>query len=96
MNLSENTKISEIIKIAVNKLNTILYNEKIGFQFIEIFEEYDIKPSRKNGDPKLDLPSLDKDASVGSTAMLNFSLIYRKEDLRGIKKKPKCLLCVIC
>ncbi len=95
LNIPEYNKISEIIKIAVNKLNTILYNEKLNYQLIENYENYEIKTSKKNGDPKLDLPSLDRDAQVGSTQLLNFSLIYRNEDLISIKKRNKCKMCAI-
>jgi hypothetical protein len=95
LSVSENFKISGIIKIAVDKLNTILYNEKMNYRLVENYDKYEIKPSKKNGEPKLDLPSLDKDAQVGLTQLLNFSLIYKNENLVCIKKKDKCKICIV-
>ncbi len=95
LNLSENIKISDLIKIAVNKINTILYNEKLNYQLSDRSDNYDLKPSKKNGDPKLDLPSIDRDAALGTTLISNFSLVYQKKELICMKKRDKCRICIV-
>ncbi len=76
------------------RINSILYNNKIPCQLRES-ESYELKPSKKNGDAKLDLPSLDRDASVGSTQLQNFTLVYRDSELLCMKKREKCTRCIV-
>jgi hypothetical protein len=57
LNLNENLKINEIIKIAINAFNEKFEEDKLKIRLSVEYKRYNIKQSKKNGSPKDDLPS---------------------------------------
>jgi len=84
----------EIIKTSIDLFNIKFENERAGFRFSLNYNDYILKPSKKDGRPKLDYPSIDFDTYIQDTQIESFSLIYKYEDLI-IVRKAKCNSCLI-
>ena len=96
LRVPENTNIAELIQNAVDKFNEELSQGQPGVQLKRNFENYDLKPSKKNGHPKTDLPAISGQALVKDTNITQFSLLCQLEDIVIIKPKPKsCCECTI-
>ena len=77
------TTMAELIDVAVKKFNEerLKIEDKNGkligtLYFKEDEDKYQIKPSKKNGKPKLDYPPFLPTATVSDTASTNLALIY--------------------
>jgi hypothetical protein len=79
--IQENSTINDLIRISLNAINTYLENIKSNKRLKYNIDNYQIKPSKKNGQPKLDLPALNKQTLVSETQINSFSLIYKPEDV---------------
>lgn len=102
IHVSNNMRIRELIKTAVNTFNTLFSNYKILYNLREEYKSYNLKPSKKNGHPKSYLPSnycnkldIDKNTFISSICMTNLYLIYKEEDLIQIRPRSKCFKCII-
>jgi hypothetical protein len=102
--VSENIKIDDLIKIAVDKFNEDFRDQPGSdlIQFRRNFSNYELRPSKKNGLPKLDLPSISSEVKVTDTYITQFSLLYKEEDVIRQKMKSSreasagvCKRCVI-
>lgn len=56
--IPENIKISELIRLSVDKFNENFINENKNISFKNIYSHYELRPSKKNGHPKMDLPCI--------------------------------------
>jgi hypothetical protein len=96
LKISENTTISNMVKIAVDKYNDYFFENSLSIKFVCNYDEYDVRPSKKTGHPKLDLPCIQNDVFVKQTCIDNFSLIYKKKNLKKVtEKKNLCRECFI-
>jgi len=96
LRVSDSLLIRELLILAVDKFNQLFEDNNINFRLKRNFENFELRPSKKNGMPKLDLPSISGDVCVHSTYITQFALIYKEEDLVMIKKnKGKCERCLI-
>ena len=112
----ENVIIGDLIKMAVDRFNELFRDEpqlsassasspsspSELIQFRRNFEIYELRPSKKNGLAKLDLPPISSQVKVSDTYITQFSLIFKEEDLirRKIKLRREdsstvCRRCVI-
>jgi hypothetical protein len=57
LKISNKITISELIKKSIYIFNDMFYSERLPYQFNVTSTSYTIKPSKKNGQPKEDLPS---------------------------------------
>jgi hypothetical protein len=56
LKMSVNYTVEKLIEISVDKFNKNFKENKIMFCLNENSNKYDLKPSKKNGEPKTDLP----------------------------------------
>lgn len=57
LNISNKITVSELIKKSICIFNDMFYAEKLPYQFNVASISYTIKPSKKSGQPKDDVPS---------------------------------------
>jgi len=84
-----------IIIQAVDKFNKVFEIEKSKLRLSLNFANYKLKPSKKDGKPKMDWPFIDEDTPLGETRIYNFSLIFKPEDLQTVNSSFNCKKCVI-
>ena len=56
--VNENIKIKDLIKLSINAFNSKLEVENLNFRFNVEYDKYNLKQSKKNGLPKDDLPCM--------------------------------------
>ena len=86
---------SNIVKSSLDLFNNIFEEGKDDYRLSLNYENYKLKPSKKNGKPNMDYPCIDKESTIKDTGIVNFSIIYKEEDLIKIQKKTQCCKCSI-
>lgn len=71
------TKFEKIIGKAISNLNFQLNKEKALFKLNEDSSKYGLKQSKKNGLPRLDLPCINKDVTLGEINISHFTLVWK-------------------
>ena len=71
------TKFKKIIGKAISNLNFQLNKEKALFKLNEDSSKYGLKQSKKNGLPRLDLPCINKDVTLGEINISHFTLVWK-------------------
>ena len=71
------TKFEKIIGKAIANLNFQLNKEKALFKLNEDSSKYGLKQSKKNGLPRLDLPCINKDVTLGEINISHFTLVWK-------------------
>ena len=71
------TKFEKIIGKAISNLNFQLNKEKALFKLNEDSSKYGLKQSKKNGLPRLDLPCINKDVTLGEINISLFTLVWK-------------------
>ena len=93
--IPNDTKINELIKLAVLKFNEekfmLKHNEKSQYYVLlrERFMDYQLKPSKKNNYPNFDFPPFCHYISIYEASTQKFSLIFKQNDLILIKAANK-------
>ncbi len=82
-----------LIKISIDEFNNLFEREGENIRFSLNYKNYKLKPSKKNGRPKLYYPMIDLETCIKELQMENLSLVYKKEDFIVIKR-VKCGSCV--
>ena len=67
----------KIIGKAISNLNFQLNKEKALFKLNEDSSKYGLKQSKKNGLPRLDLPCINKDVTLGEINISHFTLVWK-------------------
>lgn len=75
--VNNTTKFEKIIGKAISNLNFQLNKEKALFKLNEDSSKYGLKQSKKNGLPRLDLPCINKDVTLGEINISNFTLVWK-------------------
>ena len=101
IDVEEKVTINELIKRAVDTFNKNLENECKQYRLSLDYNQYNIKPSKKNGMPKEDLPckknyniGYNKEALISSCQVRQLSIIHSNSEVIYLKPKTKCS-CVI-
>ena len=83
--------------MAVDKFNEHFKENEFNLQLKRNFSNYEFRPSKKTGLPKLDLPPISNDVIVRDTFITQFSLMCKSEDLVFVKseKTSVCNRCMI-
>ncbi len=68
-----------IIQKSIDELNKLFVKEKVLFRLIEDFECYVLKPAKKSGKPKSDMPPFCDDISILDTGSTNFALCWKED-----------------
>lgn len=71
------TKFEKIIGKAISNFNFQLNKEKALFKLNEDSSKYGLKQSKKNGLPRLDLPCINKDVTLGEINISHFTLVWK-------------------
>ena len=66
-----------IIQKSIDELNKLFVKEKVLFRLIEDFECYVLKPAKKSGKPKSDMPPFCDDISILDTGSTNFATVFQ-------------------
>jgi len=95
--LPGNTKIKQLIEISINKFNEYFRLKGMNLMLANNSGKCDLRPSKKNGFPKMDLPAIDSDSYLSDTQITQFAFAYSVEDMVKFEemKKKKCLPCLI-
>ncbi len=91
-------KIKNLIEISRDKFNEYFHEKGMKLMLVnKPKNNFELRPSKKNGQPKLDLPSIDGESYVCDTQIHQFSFIYCDEDLIQLRemKKTRCERCLI-
>ncbi len=97
-------KFNEDFKEAEHDEGSMNLPPRLTDQLIQLarnFKNYELRPSKKNGKPKIDLPCISPEVKVIETFITQFSLVFREEDILKIKSKSKkekgshCRRCLI-
>ena len=75
--VNNTTKFEKIIGKAISNLNFQLNKEKALFKLNEDSSKYGLKQSKKNGLPRLDLPCINKDVTLGEINISHFTLVWK-------------------
>lgn len=89
-----------IIKQSIDNFNKLFESKDgdspIPYRLALNYNNYKLRPSKKNGKPNNDYPCMDSQSPILNTGMVNFSLIYIDEDLIRVQPKlEKCCKCCI-
>lgn len=95
--VSSDFTVNDLIKQTLTDVNNELIKEKSKFRLTNNILTYNVKPSKKNGYPKDDLPckyliktAIKKDCCIVETNYNNLSLIVREDNIFQEVKKCKC------
>ena len=82
--------------MSVDGFNDYFKDNSLGIQLKVNYQEYEMRPSKKNGHPKIDLPCIHDNVLVKDTLIENFALQYRKENiLTKLNRQGKCNKCLV-
>jgi hypothetical protein len=102
LEVSDKLIVSELIKLSIDKLNSIFEDEQLTFRLSPEYVSYNLKPSKKNGFAKMDYPcnfylilGVNKDITIESSQVSQFTLIYDDKLVKLIQGKQKCLSCIL-
>ncbi len=95
--IPRNTSIKNLIDLSIDKFNEYFREKGMTMILIKNLKNYELRPSKKNGQPKMDLPSIDAECFVFDTKINQFALIYNEQDLilYNEKKRSKCQQCLL-
>lgn len=79
MIINSSVKIKFIIQKCLNEFNKLFANEKALFKLIDDPDCYVLKPSKKSGKPKTDMPPFCEDISLADTHTTNFSICWKED-----------------
>jgi hypothetical protein len=85
MKVNKSSTIKLVIQKAIDEYNNVFSKENTKFRIKEDAELFILKPSKKNGKAKLDMPCFNEEILVSNCYTSNFSLLW-KEDPEDIKQ----------
>lgn len=88
--------ISELIVEGVKCYNKYFDKESLNIDLAGNYSNYSLRYCKKSGKPDFDLPKFDRSSTIKETNNSRFSLDYKFEDLKIVKKSTgKCKNCII-
>ena len=96
--VSNQSKIENIIERSIKEFNNNFEKENVLFRLKKDICNYCLKPSKKNGFPKTDMPSFNNKCTIQEVNFNNFTIIWREnpKDFKiyfEILKKKKKKIC---
>ncbi len=97
MSIKGITTIKKLIEISIDKFNEYFRVKEMNLILINNPRNMELRPSKKNGQAKMDLPAIDSECFVCDTKLNQFTLLYKDEDLIrvNVKKRSSCQRCLI-
>ena len=97
--MSNQSKIDAVIQRAITEFNSTFEKERVNFRLKTDVAKFGLKPSKKkNGFPKIDMPSFNPKTSIAESNLTMFTLIWREKpsdfevyfDRTHSKKRMNC------
>ena len=76
--VSNQSKIENVIERAIKEFNNNFEKENVLFRLKKDICNYCLKPSKKNGFPKTDMPSFNNKSSIQEVNFNNFTIIWKE------------------
>jgi len=96
MSIKGITTIGKLIEISIDKFNEYFRIKRMNIMILNNPKNMELRPSKKNGQPKMDLPSIDSECFVCDTKLNQFTMLYKEEDLIRVNDKKKSFSCRKC
>ena len=99
-NVNSNTKVNMIIDKAITEFNKVFINDNTQIRIKEEPECFVLKPAKKNGKPKTDLPFFNENVFLHETKRENFALCWKDDpddfqQMFELKQKNNNCMCFI-
>ena len=97
--MSNQSKIEAVIQRAIAEFNSTFEKEHVSFRLKKDVVKFGLKPSKKkNGFPKIDMPSFNPKTTIAESNLTMFTLIWREKpsdfeiyfDKTHSKKRMNC------
>ena len=76
--VSNQSKIENVIERAIKEFNNNFEKENVLFRLKKDICNYCLKPSKKNGFPKSDMPSFNNKSTIQEVNFNNFTVIWKE------------------
>ena len=76
--VSNQSKVENVIERAINEYNHNFEEEKVLFRLKKEIPKYGLKPSKKNGFPKSDMPSFNPKSTIQEVNFNHFTLVWKE------------------
>ena len=76
--VSNQSKVENIIERALNEFNNNFEKEKVLFRLKSNILNYGLKPSKKNGFPKSDMPCFNPKSTIQEVNFNNFTIVWKE------------------
>ena len=77
--LNSSVKLKGIIQKTITEMNKLFTTEKTLFRLIDDPDSYVLKPAKKSGKPKIDMPPFCDDTTLTETQTTNFSICWKDD-----------------
>lgn len=77
--MSNSTKMEIVVEKAITEFNSLFSKEKVLFRLKNEPEKFGLKPSKKTGYPKTDMPSFNPKTTLTDSNLTTFTLIWKEE-----------------
>lgn len=77
--MSNSSKMEIVVEKAITEFNSLFSKEKVLFRLKNEPEKFGLKPSRKTGYPKTDMPSFNPKTTLTDSNLTTFTLIWKEE-----------------
>ena len=78
--MSNQSKIEAVIQRAITEFNSTFEKERVNFRLKTDVAKFGLKPSKKkNGFPKIDMPSFNPKTTIAESNLTMFTLIWREK-----------------
>ena len=96
--MSNSSKMESVVEKAITEFNNSFAVENVLFRLKTETIKYGLKPSKKTGFPKTDMPSFKPKTTVGESNLTTFTLVWKEEpynfniyfDKIQVKHKKMC------
>lgn len=77
--MSNSSKMEIVVEKAITEFNSLFSKEKVLFRLKNEPEKFGLKPSKKTGYPKTDMPSFNPKTTLTDSNLTTFTLIWKEE-----------------
>ena len=77
--MSNSSKMELVVEKAITEFNSLFSKENVLFRLKNEPEKFGLKPSKKTGYPKTDIPSFNPKTTLTDSNLTTFTLIWKEE-----------------
>ncbi len=93
--ITKSLTINELMIKSIYEFNNLFQLKGLNIRLELNNNDYNFKPAKKTGRPKIDFPVIEKDIKVFDTGIEHFSLMYSKIIIIKTHKTFRCFYCPI-